>query len=196
MKLSSLIFVLFSIGPLHFCNPSLGSVEIVKLQRVYVTREEGIAYSNTGNLEAFFGLPTHSRIYSDTDYFLAINIGMITNMNNKGQARINAVIEFENFEVTNPKIESIEGGRNFDHTTTLEDGSRTKTSRTVFPLPQGINTEINYYMVYQIAPISGISEDISSKISISFEKFEKDNYLINGRFQEGSVFTINIEIRD
>jgi hypothetical protein len=197
MKLTFNRAIVFLLGFLpNFCSPQLGQVEIVDINRVYVLKEVGLPIANSGNLEEFFNLTSQTRIYNDQEYYLAINVSVISNISSQNP-RFDTVIEFENFEVTNPKIESVEGGKNFEHTSTLEDGTRSKISRTTFSLSPGVNTEIDYYLIYQISPIIGSSVNtISSKVSVSFERNEVDNFEIFGRYQDGSLFTINIENRD
>ena len=168
---------------------------MIGIDRVYVKRDAGLPLVNTGDLQGFFNLPSETRIYSDEAYFLAINISVVSNIT-ANNPRFLTVIEFENFEVTNPRIESVEGGENFEYTTTLESGDRSVTSTTQFPLANGNNIEIDYYLIYQIFPqIEGEELEISSKVTIAFDQSESDNFDILGRYQSGILFNINIEKR-
>jgi hypothetical protein len=200
-SLFSLSFVLQScgIGP-------LADIEFTEIRWTYVTKENGQVDANYGRINNLFSLQPEGTLYQDTTYYLAINITLIAStVSENTSPRFISLIRFENFEVTNPIMEVLSGGlyRRLDTIETNDKGEKSKEAEAIFSIPPGDNTELDYYIVFQIkaTPDDPNQFPIKSDIIITFKEHPPENIFENtslnffGRFRDGVPFSININYR-
>lgn len=190
-----------SVGP-------LADIEFTDIRWTYVTRENGEADANYGRINRLFILPSEEKLYHDTTYYLAINISVIaTSKVENASPRFVTLFLFENFDVTNPIMEVLSSGiyRQLDNIQTNEKGERSKEVAAIYSIPPGKNTELDYYIVFEIGATTQDFNDfpIESKVQISFKEVYREwwkvwkNTSLNflGTHQDGQPFSININYR-
>jgi hypothetical protein len=200
------IFGFFLLSSCAGIGTSLGEVEFTDIRWTYVTRQNGEVDANYGRINNLFRLQQEGNLFQDTSYYLAINISIIASLESENSSpRFISLIRFENFEVTNPIMEVLSGGiyRPLDDIETNDLGERSKESEALFSIPPGTNTEVDYYIVFQIKATTDDRNQfpIKSKVIISFYEPEPETFFENtkldflGRYRDGVEFSININFR-
>jgi hypothetical protein len=179
------------------CGPQ-SNIEFLSIDRMFTLQSTGLPLATSGQLNAFFNLPSESLLYEDNNYFMVIKIS--ANINNKVDSiRFSAIVEFSSLAVINARTVESSSGRNTEVSNTLSDGSKTITSTSNFTLSTGDNIERNYYILFEIRPnFNDIDEDsilVGVEVYFSLPRDQSDQLNLIGDFQDGKVFSIPISKR-
>ena len=198
-------FFLFFLVLQSCSNGPLADIEFTDIRWTYVTKENGEADANYGRINNIFNLQPEDKLYHDTTYYLAINISVIATLKVENSSpRFITSFLFENFEVTNPIMEVLSSGlyRPLDTIQTNDKGERSKEAEAIYSIPPGRNTELDYYIVFEIGATTQDPNDfpIESKVQISFKEnkgewWENTSLKFLGEHQDGQQFSININYR-